>query len=112
MSGEERAEVLVLGAGMAGLAAARALAEGGRTVLVLEARERVGGRVHTLHPDGLAAPVELGAEFVQGLPAELTEIAAEAALPLVELAGESWQAHDGRLEPLGDFWSRMEAVFE
>jgi monoamine oxidase len=47
------ADVLVLGAGMAGLAAAERLAAGGRRVLVLEARHRVGGRMYTLtFPDG------------------------------------------------------------
>lgn len=60
-------DVLVLGAGMAGLAAARALlaARGDLEVMVLEARERLGGRAHT---DRRFAgfPVELGAEFIHG----------------------------------------------
>jgi monoamine oxidase len=56
--------VCVIGAGFAGLAAAVALAEGGLEPLVLEARERVGGRVHSRRlPNG--AVVELGAEFVE-----------------------------------------------
>jgi monoamine oxidase len=58
------ARVCVVGAGFAGLAAAAALAEGGVEPLVLEARERVGGRVHSRRlPNG--AVVELGAEFVE-----------------------------------------------
>jgi monoamine oxidase len=56
--------VCVIGAGFAGLAAAAALADGGLEPLVLEARERVGGRVHSRRlPNG--AVVELGAEFVE-----------------------------------------------
>jgi monoamine oxidase len=59
------ADVLVLGAGVAGLKAARDLHDGGRTVVVLEARDRVGGRVWT--DRSLADhPVEFGAEFVHG----------------------------------------------
>jgi monoamine oxidase len=56
--------VCVVGAGFAGLAAAAALADGGVEPLVLEARERVGGRVHSRRlPNGAVA--ELGAEFVE-----------------------------------------------
>jgi monoamine oxidase len=65
------AEVIVLGAGAAGLAAAAELAQAGRTVLVLEARERIGGRCWTRREPGLAVPIELGAEFIHGA-AEVT----------------------------------------
>jgi monoamine oxidase len=62
---QKDADVVVIGAGMAGLAAARALASGGLDVLLVESRDRIGGRVHTLR-DFAAAPVEAGAEFVHG----------------------------------------------
>lgn len=56
---------LIIGAGTAGLTAARSLHDAGITVIVLEARERCGGRVYT---DRVFAshPVELGAEFIHG----------------------------------------------
>ncbi len=56
---------LIIGAGAAGIAAARTLADAGETVVVLEARDRIGGRVFT---DRTLSdiPVELGAEFIHG----------------------------------------------
>jgi monoamine oxidase len=75
-------EVLIIGAGVAGLTAARDLTAAGARVLVLEARDRLGGRVMTHHtPDG---PVELGAEFVHGAVEETLSVAREAALALRE----------------------------
>jgi monoamine oxidase len=59
------ADALVLGAGIAGLSAGRALRDGGLRVVVLEARDRIGGRVWTDRSWG-SRPVELGAEFVHG----------------------------------------------
>lgn len=56
--------VVVVGAGVAGLAAATRLAESGMSAVVLEARDRVGGRLHTVRPDGWPIPVELGASWV------------------------------------------------
>jgi monoamine oxidase len=59
-------DVVVIGAGVAGLAAAGRLVARGADVVVLEARTRAGGRVHTLRPRDWPAPVEEGAEFVHG----------------------------------------------
>ena len=56
----------MIGAGAAGLAAAHELTRAGRSVLVLEARDRVGGRCWTRRMPGLEIPVELGAEFIHG----------------------------------------------
>jgi monoamine oxidase len=63
MSSESR-EVLVIGAGIAGLTAARDLAVDGYDVAVLEARERIGGRIWTSHELGL--PADLGASWIHG----------------------------------------------
>jgi monoamine oxidase len=71
-------DVIVIGAGMAGIAAARELMRAGYSVAVLEARERIGGRIMTLE-DFCAGPVEAGAEFVHGRNA--------ATIPEVHAAG-------------------------
>jgi monoamine oxidase len=62
------AEVVVVGAGMAGVTAARALAAGGARVIVLEATNLVGGRVQTVR-DFADVPIETGAEFIHGVGA-------------------------------------------
>ena len=78
-------DVVVVGAGMAGLAAARVCAEAGLKAVVLEASARVGGRVRTLRVG--REVVELGAEFVHGQPTELVALIAEAGLTTYERTG-------------------------
>ena len=84
-------DVLVLGAGIAGLAAARALAEAGQRVAVVEARERIGGRIFTHHVltrnPGEPISIELGAEFIHGLPPVTWDLIKEANLDTYELDG-------------------------
>lgn len=66
--------VLVIGAGAAGLSAARELTQAGVHVIVLEARERIGGRIYSKQDSHLGHPIELGAEFVHGMPPALLKI--------------------------------------
>lgn len=94
-------DILVLGAGIAGLAAARTLAEAGQRVLLLEARDRVGGRILTAHVLGLTLPVELGAEFVHGRPPELLALIREAGLTLIERKGDFLCYENGSLDGCG-----------
>lgn len=88
-------DVLVMGAGMAGLAAARVCAEKGLRVLVLEASERVGGRILTQRT-ATGAVVELGAEFVHGDPPELLGLIAEAGLSVYERTGDFFRLEGSR----------------
>jgi len=58
--------VIVVGAGAAGLEAARELRARRRSVIVLEARDRIGGRILTVEDARVPIPIELGAEFIHG----------------------------------------------
>lgn len=87
------ATVLVIGAGMAGLAAANELTSAGCTVTVLEARDRVGGRVHTDTSWGV--PLELGAAWVHGVTGNpLVPLVAQAGLELVPTEYDDAQANN------------------
>jgi len=81
------ADVIVIGAGVAGLAAAAALCRNGLRVICLEARGRIGGRIHTVHDPLAAVAVELGAEFVHGCPPLTLSLARRNSLPLIEVTG-------------------------
>jgi monoamine oxidase len=59
-------DTIVIGAGAAGLAATTQLAGPAHRVVLLEARDRIGGRMWTRHESGLSVPIELGAEFIHG----------------------------------------------
>jgi monoamine oxidase len=100
-------DVIVVGAGMAGLTAARALAEAGLKVLVVEAQDRIGGRIWTRHVGDEA--IELGAEFIHGRPPELWALIEEAGLETYERGGSQVCFEDGALS---DCSGAMDTVFE
>ena len=99
MTKSENPDVIIVGAGAAGLAAGRSLAESGKRVNIIEARGRIGGRIHTQHhgPEAAAGSVaiELGAEFIHGLPPASWSLIREARLASLELQGEVFR-FDGR----------------
>ena len=64
-------------------------------MLLLESQKRVGGRIHTLRANGEI--IELGAEFIHGLPPELVALVREAGLELMERSGATMHSHDGAL---------------
>ncbi len=90
-------DVVVLGAGAAGLAAARALGRAGAACIVLEARDRVGGRIYPRDDAALPLPVELGAEFVHGMPAVSFALLREAGRVALDVGEGSFAYEAGAL---------------
>jgi monoamine oxidase len=90
-------EVIVVGAGAAGLAAAAELARAGRSVLVVEARDRIGGRCLTRRLPGVPSPVELGAEFIHGRPETTIALLQRANIPAVDSTRTQRVAFGGKL---------------
>jgi polyamine oxidase len=87
-------DAIVVGAGMAGLTAARRLHDAGARLVVLEARDRAGGRVHTRHDLG-PTPVELGGEFVHGHYARTWELLREHGIATVAMRESTAGEPDG-----------------
>lgn len=85
--GSDARAIVVVGAGMAGLGAARALHDAGLAVTVVEGRDRIGGRVWT--DDSRGRPVDLGASWVHGVTGNpLVRLAAEAGVDLIPFDDE------------------------
>lgn len=103
--------VVVVGAGAAGLAAARALHDEGHQVTVIEARDRIGGRVHTAF-DFATHPIEMGAEFIQGQHVCTWALVERYGLNTIDLAPyTNMRAFvDGELQDQGTYFSSPNAL--
>ncbi|KAI4308147.1 hypothetical protein L6164_031251 [Bauhinia variegata] len=90
--------VIVIGGGMAGIAAARALHDASFQVVLLESRERLGGRIHTDYSFGF--PVDLGASWLHGVGKEnpLAPLIGRLGLPLYRTSGDNSVLYDHDLE--------------
>ncbi len=94
-----KSDVIVIGAGMAGLAAAIKLGRSGFSVTVLDARGRVGGRVLTLTDNSSAFPIELGAEFIHGFSPEVFKPLQRSNIKMTEVEGDNWCLEGSQLRP-------------
>ncbi|HEV2153210.1 NAD(P)/FAD-dependent oxidoreductase [Bradyrhizobium sp.] len=87
--------IVIVGAGAAGLMAARELARAGKRVTILEARDRCGGRIHPLPAEQFGYPADGGAEFVHGEAPVTHALLRDAGLSLQEIDGAQW-SFDGQ----------------
>ncbi|GAB3599852.1 flavin monoamine oxidase family protein [Microbacterium tumbae] len=101
-------DTIVIGAGVSGVTAGRMLADAGQRVVVLEARDRVGGRMNTDRTS--AFPVDLGASWIHGIQDEpLWDLAQALGIPTIEYTVGTFQAggrpienFDGEGRPLDE----------
>lgn len=105
-------DVIVVGAGVAGLEAARRLRRAGLAVVVVEARARVGGRIDTHRPGGWPEPVEGGAEFVHGRPPALLRSLAAARARIAPMAQRHDRFRRGAIVSGGAAWAAAQAWLE
>ncbi len=102
--------VLVVGAGVAGLAAGLRLSAAGRRVVTIEARDRIGGRVHTVRPPDTNQAIELGAEFIHGHSASLWPLIREAGLSTRLFAERHVGLREGETIPFHDVRGTLETL--
>src|SRR5947207_8135729 len=115
MTRQHLTNFLIIGAGAAGLIAARELARAGKRVTVVEARDRCGGRIYPLPIREFGYPAEGGAEFVHGAAPVTRALMREAGLSLLPRAGTRWSTRTGALspdEPSFPHWARFYQALE
>lgn len=96
-------DVIIIGAGVSGLMAAREASKKGRKVTILEARGRTGGRIFTSMPQGFLSPIEEGAEFIHGELPITASLLKEAGLSSYSMEGKTYHMEDGRLKESDEF---------
>jgi monoamine oxidase len=99
MARPQAEHIIVIGAGAAGLMAARELGRAGKKVTILEARNRCGGRIHQLPAADFGYKAEGGAEFVHGGAQVTRGLLREAGLSLLPVQGARWKAERGAFSP-------------
>src|SRR5438552_1113001 len=104
-------DLIVVGEGAAGLSAAIKVARSGISVHIVEARSRIGGRMFTLRDPVWQAPIELGAEFIHGLPPEIWKPLERQRSDIAEVVAEPWCTVNGRLSRC-NFFSSVESILK
>ncbi len=104
-------DVLILGAGAAGLAAARKLQAAGVKVAIIEGRDRVGGRIWTRYTRDGEAPVELGADFVHGRHRGFWRLLKQARLDIADADGRRYMLERRRLRPEDALFGKASELF-
>ena len=107
----QKSDVIIVGAGAAGITAAILMAKTGLSVRILEARTRIGGRMLTIKDPATEAAIEMGAEFIHGRPAEIFDTLSAHNIPTNPVDGEFLRLGHGELES-GDFFTEIDSLME
>ncbi len=109
---QNKVDVVIIGAGAAGMMAALEVVLTGKSVAVIDAENRTGGRTHTIIDSRFEKPVELGAEFVHGdLPLTL-QLFKKAGIRKYKTGGDVWQSKSGELKKQQEFITDYDALVE
>lgn len=103
----EKTTVLIIGAGAAGLMAARTLRKAGTDFIVVEASDRPGGRAMTREG---SPHIEYGPEFLHGETPVTDSLLEEFRIPWYDMEFDYHLFQEGKLRPLADFWERLSSV--
>ena len=107
MAEAETFDTVIVGAGAAGLVAAAELGRRQDAVCVLEARDRLGGRIFTRREPRVAVPIELGAEFIHGRSPATLGWLAKSSTAIIDVMGQRWTVRDGKPQRGDDLFAEM-----
>jgi monoamine oxidase len=103
-------EILIIGAGASGLMAASELSKNGKQVTVVEAKDRIGGRIKTYQQKEFSFIAEGGAEFIHGDLPITKSLIKDACLTLISSEGELWNVREGKFKQDNEFipdWNKL-----
>jgi monoamine oxidase len=98
MTAVNKYDVAIIGAGAAGLMAGLELALAGKKIIILEAKELAGGRMHTIEDDRFDLPVEMGAEFIHGKLEVTLSLLKKSGIHYRPMEGDVWRKEKGKWE--------------
>jgi monoamine oxidase len=108
----ENADVIIIGAGVAGLAAGRELSESGKKIFILEARNRIGGRINTLTVPGFSTYLEAGVEFIHGEMPVTQLLLKEAGISYYPSEGNYYNIGNGKFQEADSLGKTFSVIFE
>ena len=101
----DKADVIIIGGGASGLGAGKEIAKAGKKVYVLEARNRLGGRIYTLTVPGFSTPLEAGAEFIHGNMPATQSLLREGGIKFYPIAGKYYMIKNGKFQESENLWT-------
>ena len=103
-------DILIIGAGASGLSAAYELSLVNKNFIVLEARDRIGGRIHSINDERFKGIVEAGAEFIHGELPVTNRLLEKAGIRHHRAEGKIWEVQNGKIiekEEFVDRWGTL-----